>query len=567
MNKSSEPYLSNAEKLELVILKNADETSIIEWLKKNAATTDRGSLLVRDDPYYSLRNFLEPKWTDQSPNLRHAVAFLGRDESNLAKLFIEGDKDTRAAIVQNPVIGCSVMEICGLQDWLRPEKRIDFRTIYQQGLLEYFFMNFALNEEFLGKCFAREDEFSCIKPALLDEGMMILMPSRKGAKSYFSDFRNHEQYVYRERYRGLIEAIINFYLQHISRDRPEWGHVYRFDKFLETISEANFRTLSFNHMDALDFFSPSSLRDSIKRKSEEEDFPTIGDMYFRIQSELARYVFTNVRNECGESESIDKRMIFYRHASIKRIFSLNCPFQEGVLPLLKDLRFSLEHANEEHIDNKITEQVNPKPSAIKTVDDLLAKTVSVNVDRGKERFTNALNAMLIDKPIEFFGGLIHNREWYLQAWSRDWLKHVCKEFDGWGVGFDERWVYQHRTAVETFEVLLKSLQQQGGINLERERLDLIADQLNCQTQGLLEVRESIEVLKSTFEAWEAKTHEGAEDSKSEIDDLRLSLRSMGSKMIREIKNVNQRLDEPQDITTKFLYGIPILGRILKNIFR
>ena len=495
------------------------------------------------------------------------MAFFGRDEQTLISLFREGDEDTRKALVQNPSVGPNFMWIFSIGDdyCLNEKEKIDFGSLYdsQPWVVECCFKNWVMDEAYFTKMFAMNGDFNCLRPDWLFEMIHLLMPNGGEKGTYFSDDRNAKNYIRSGAYSILLETIVQFFIDHISKDRPNQSHLYLFDKFLSRTRNVDFFLRDAQH--ALDRFDLSVL-DKGFLESQLYDDVSIDQLYGSIQNSLARRSSQSVINAQRDSDTLGKRAIFYRHASLEHIFELDayCVLVPAHLPTVDELTFHTDMVE----DQEKVEAKNVKEVPASSYDDLMKRLKDRRFQEKRVEIKNALNDIVQNKPDEFIMGLAFNRAWYCSSTLRNWLKRLCEEWDRYNhrFGFDV-FLLGQGTAKEVFEINCRWFEDTGEISIEREMLDDMSSELRSKDKKISDLSASIEELKDKLIFMDSNIREQSEDVKHEVDIMKSSVKSIENILIPQIEKIRTAVAEPRDIVTKLFYGIPIIGRILKNVFK
>jgi outer membrane murein-binding lipoprotein Lpp len=528
--------LTSQELIEEEFLKDADSNEIIQWLRENAKL--RESFYLYGDEFDELRRKYEPIWIERGENkLTIAICLYGKDIKTLKQLLFDNQlpEHFKQAILSNQALTTRGIEtarkdsIWG-EDKLTSEEVIDLYHQLKKENNFFFalFRNEGLDEEFLLDIFCKKPPYDVISSDHLLKIFGILFSHDR---KFFSGRKTkYQNRAHKADARYLANAIIRFIpsIKDIGKNAELEAFASAFTlfdikSFLEDTIDID--TDGIDDEETLTLFDVPAVNDS-------EDAHYFAELLPFIQSELAKRAFSGHLGRhkkeklatLRQSNSVYIRGIYYRHADLTEIYHLG--------PLL--------------VDKFLEALAKPNNDPFSDQDD------GHPVKKEFPTTMVSLIELLQEEKHCFAAALALNKQHYKKKSRRDSLRSICIEADLIGGTFP--WPLGNGTCIEVFNAQVKKLRETDPEFFKDETSENL---LQGQVEAL---SRDVNQVKRHLEAPHNELLSAVSELNAKIDELQKQLSTASDSMLNE-------LAQPRDVLSRFLFGLPLVGRIFKALFK
>ena len=535
---------SSNELIEEELLSDASIETVCSWLKKNA---DTNVALPRID-YFDLRRKYEPIWAASESNvLKISVCLYGRDQKTLKNLF-ESDLPThfKEAILTNVSFvrdagllssgyGLIENDICKLYEKLAsdPDDPLFFKL----------FQNPALSAEFIEMLFRKQNPYQNISDQHLLRIFVILCMGR--TDNYFA--QNQKKYEANNALRLDAQSLANKLIEFI----PTIGKIQQ-DAHLAEFCGPFTTSYIWNFLEStkeLDTNGIANEKTLLLFNDQNDDDEKNHDQMelVGIQLELGNRAFSGLLPNGSKKQLLDfansnyarLRTIYYRNAPLSDIYGISSYYLERFFEDTPIEYISLAADQEDESSNPLPEQSQ----------------------KAREAITGLLKR---DKAI-FASALALNERHYQSKHSRMFLGQICMVADSFGT---LPWPLGNGMCKDVF--------QAKNAEIRRKIPAYFADETPESEQA-----ERIDDLSKKLSEISSKINEQINKQSSSDREMRAQIEMISRKLDGQEMHFNQivtnisdatdfldlKIKEPNDIISRFLFGIPILGRLLRLLFR
>ena len=525
---------------------------ICNWLKDNSDKEPiKGHYNV---PFWQLREKYEPVWLQsENDKLKISVCLYGRNFKTLKSILKSSlPMHFKEAVTRNN----GFMRDAGLhfadgEYAFSPKDMID---LYNESgdenhlFFSLFDYNNAIEERFLTDLFKREKPFDQLPTLALFKIFRRLF--RDNRKFFSGNSKKYENSALMDDAKDLANAMVQFIPTIKSIDRfskteffSDVRTLYSIKYFLEDTAE--FKTGGITDQETLALFNVPDKNISHDSWYYEELLPF-------IQRELASRGILNSFNkpdkvlEFSQSENGQVRAAYYLNAPLSMIYELDerkldSFFEEAT-------RCSLDWAFWEDSDSP---EDFEKPS---------------HLSEETERVINTIVSLLKKDPVIFVAAIAMNPKHYGSKSARKFLRYICVTGDIFGNTFPRP--LGNGTLIELYEAYCDKFlienpeyfKDDSSEIILLEKVSNLQKELKHVSSSMQKHQESQSVM---IEDLESKL-EGIEAAQKDFHDQFSKIRSQ---ILNFEKFIEKQIKEPKDVISRILFGIPILGRIFRLIFK
>jgi hypothetical protein len=542
---------SSRDLIEEELLKNATAETICVWLKAHA---DKNFWLLHLD-FPELREKYEPIWSaDENSALKMSVCLYGRDFKTLRSLFYSNLPDHfKEAVLSNPAF----VHDAGLYSTLRhhclvEEEILELYKKYKKSpkdrLFISLFTNPALPEEFIARIFRKEKPYQNISDKHILE-IFLVMFRRRDLNYFYQNKLKYSGNHYRK-YDGqsLANEIIRFIpkIQEICKnDSSEYFCDQQTASSIKYFLE-NSRYLDTNGIsDEKTLLTFCDKPDDARKSSDDEQ---LDEQLIGIQLELGRRAFSGLLHSgkkeqllaLGKSDYARIRSIHYACCEPSLIYNL---------PYWKLEQF-YNHTATSCIHWALWGEGEPP----EPISDEYRLTVK------------ALAEILKKDGVTFAGALALNEKHYTSKKARLFLQEICRQGDILGNTFP--WPLGNGTCVDVFEAKCENLKKEHPEFFEDEAPErILRENTEFLKEMSFDIRSSVENYANEQTALNKINVSQLDAIKKKIDDQQQRLEQIDNRTTELQKNISERIKGPTDFSSVFLYRMPIVGGILRAIFK
>lgn len=537
--------LTSLELREEEFLKDADSSEIIDWLRTNS---DPATLF--GDKFYNFRQKYEPLWVEKGEDkLTLTVCLYGRNVETLKQLLFKDrlPMHFKEAVIENPALLSRPIANYGDEAWISRHQVIsaDVMALHatkdQNELFFGLFQNTEIDEEFLTEVFTKQSPYDSLSNEDLLNIFQILFASKN---RYFSRRKlKYQNSAYRDDARYLANAIIRFIpaINDIGRHAEldafaDPSILFHIRYFLEDTADLDTDGISEEKILALfNIPEPNETRDA-QYFAEELPF---------IQRELASRAFSDVffdhqkekLRKLRESSHEVIKSNYYKYADISEIYGLEAWQLDKFFEALSNISGDpFDAQSHEHLE--------------------------------KKEFQTAISSitMLLQENYKFVAALALNKQHYTRKNRRDFLRSICREADVIGNTFP--WPLGNGTCVEIFEAQSEKLRDTNPQYFKDESFEkVLITQVEVLSRDVTQIKRQIETphkeLLSAIQRLDSKINEMQQRQKDDIAKIQV----LQNQVTEAVNSILPKLAEPRDILSRFLFGLPIIGRIFRALFR
>lgn len=535
---------SSKDLIEEELLKNATAESICGWLKAHADE----NFWALNSNFPELREKYEPIWSaDENSALKMSVCLYGRDFKTLRSLFYsELPNHFKEAVLRNPSFACdaglySTLEHCLLEeDILRLYEK--YKKSQKDRLFLKLFENPALPEEFITLIFRKQKPYQDISDKHLLEIFQIMF--QRGDKNYF--YQNKLKYSVHHNFkadgRSLANEIIQFIpkIQKISEYNKNYFCspyiAFSIEYFLENSKDLDTYGIS----DEKTLLTFCDKLDNAERSFDDEQL-------ISIQMELGRRAFSGVLRNGNKEQLLALGQSNY--ARIRAIYYKCCHL--GVfydLPHWKLEEF-LKYTPTSGIDWALWGEGEP-PDPI------------------SDRYQITLKALaeFLKRERLFAAALALNEEHYASKEARTFLQEICRQVDI--ICNTLPWPLGDGKCIDVFKAKCESLKNEHPEYFEDETPErILLKKIDFLGEMLLDIRSSVEKHTNQQAALNKINVSQLDSIKQKVDAQQRRLDQIDHKITELQINFSKRVKDPTDFGSGFLYSMPIIGSLLRAIFK
>lgn len=535
---------SSKDLIEEELLKNATAESICGWLKAHADE----NFWALNSNFPELREKYEPIWSaDENSALKMSVCLYGRDFKTLRSLFYsELPNHFKEAVLRNPSFACDAGLYSTLGLCLLEEDILRLYEKYKKSQKDRFFLtlfeNPALPEEFIRRIFRKQKPYQDISDKHLLEIFQVMF--QRGDKNYF--YQNKLKYSVHHNFKADGQLLANEIIQFIPKIQKisEYNKNYfcspyiafSIEYFLESSKDLDTYGIS----DEKTLLTFCDKLDNAERNFDDEQL-------ISIQMELGRRAFSGVwRNgnkeqllALGKSDYARIRSIHYQCCDLSLIYNL--PY------------WKLEH----FFNNTSTSYINlvlwgegepPEPIS------------------GEYQLTLKSLAEFLKKDRVFAAAIALNEKHYTSRMARMFLQEICRQGDILGNNFP--WPLGNGTCVDIFMAKCESLKNEYPEYFEDETPErILLKKTDSLGEMLLDIRSSVEKHTNQQAALNKINVSQLDSIKQKVDAQQRRLDQIDRKITELQINFSERVRDPTDFGSGFLYSMPIIGSLLRAIFK
>lgn len=536
---------SSKDLIEEELLKNATAEKICGWLKAHA----NKNFWELDLNFSKLREKYEPIWSaDENSALKMSVCLYGRDFKTLRSLFYSELPDHfKEAVLSNPAFASDAgLYSTGQHYCLVEEDILELYKKYKRNRKDRSFIslfeNPALPEEFIARIYRKQRPYQDISDKHLLEVFCVMFLSERNNYFYKNKLKYAAHHGFKSDGRMLANEIIRFIpnIKKITKNKKIFCHfpiAFSIEHFLEGSSG----------LDTNGIPDENTLLTFID-KPDDAQLSFDDEQLIRIQLELGRRAFSGVlRNgnsekllELGKSNYARMRSIYYQFCDLGLIYNLPHWQLENFFKNTSTSCLDWVLWGEGEPPEPISDEYRP---TLKALGDILKKD-----------------------GVTFAGALALNEKHYTSKKARLFLQEICRQGDILGKTFP--WPLGNGTCVDVFEAKCENLKKERPEFFEDEAPERI---LRENTEFLKEIsfdiRSSVEKSAKGQAALNKINVSQLDAIKKKFDDQQQRLEQIDNRITGLQKSISERIKGPTDFSSVFLYRMPIVGGILRAIFK